>query len=344
MSARTTLSADADTRATATLLLRLGTLPFFATLVIPDYYFDRTVHIALVCHAGIILAFIGGLQQAAAIQAQNSAGLAVAAIVVAIVGCCSALAAALRGVTPIEPLVLALAYSLQGCGEALYVPASTREAMLHRERRAPMAIASVALVGAAYRVSDDGGLAASALVAVCTLLLIRMWRPRGVETRPAFGTVAVGTTNACKVAAVRRTLAAYPEVAARGAAAIRTFKVPSGVPEQPMGMEVTAQGAKNRAQACYEAAAAGGTKEQPVLVPVVGMGIQSGLFFLEATGKHYDVCVVSCCMLPLRSRAPDPPARTRGPPAYARALVDPRVCPVCRRRWDHPPPRHVVRL
>ena len=62
-----------------------------------------------------------------------------------------------------------------------------------------------------------------------------------------------------------------------------------GVAEQPMGMDVTAQGAKNRAKAAYD-------NEHPVANAGLGRrrllspGIESGF---ELDGRHYDVCIVS---------------------------------------------------
>ena len=69
-------------RAASVWLLRVGTLPFIAfllaSLVLP---YDATVHKVLVCHAAIILAFIGGLQQAAVISGlPNATWAAIAAI------------------------------------------------------------------------------------------------------------------------------------------------------------------------------------------------------------------------------------------------------------------------
>jgi len=96
----------------------------------------------------------------------------------------------------------------------------------------------------------------------------------------------VGTTNAAKCAAVRQTLASYPTVAPPGAALL-TFSVATGVDEQPIGLEVTATGARNRAVAAYAEARhllgpAG---------PLLALGIESGVF--EVAGAYYDVCFVS---------------------------------------------------
>ena len=70
--------------------------------------------------------------------------------------------------------------------------------------------------------------------------LLRRARRSRAPGSVAFGTVAVGTTNACKVSAVRRALELYPEVAC--AAAISAHKVSSGISEQPMGLDETVAG------------------------------------------------------------------------------------------------------
>ncbi|KAJ8605133.1 hypothetical protein CTAYLR_000459 [Chrysophaeum taylorii] len=99
----------------------------------------------------------------------------------------------------------------------------------------------------------------------------------GNEER-AFGeVVAVGSKNPSKVAAVRTAIRAY------GGASVRAVAAASGVPEQPMGLEVTARGARNRAEGAFYA---GPTR------PSLAFGIESGLFGLGGGGL-YDVCVVS---------------------------------------------------
>jgi non-canonical (house-cleaning) NTP pyrophosphatase len=115
---------------------------------------------------------------------------------------------------------------------------------------------------------------------------------------------------------VRAALARYPEVAAArgtgtGAETERGWsahKVASGVSEQPMSLEETARGARNRAAAAHAAAVemhaaarvprAGGSATTSAAAadgPVLALGIESGLFALEYDGRrrYYDVCVVS---------------------------------------------------
>ena len=110
---------------------------------------------------------------------------------------------------------------------------------------------------------------------------------KGKRRSAAFTRVAVGTTNACKVAAVRRVLNEYSEVASGQAAAIEAYKVASDVAEQPMTLEETKRGAKNRANAARRAA----MHDDDSRGPLLGIGIESGLFALD--GKHLDVCVVA---------------------------------------------------
>ena len=183
-------------RIVSTTLLRLGTIPFIAVPVVVAFApkfavekwpnLDHSLHVALVCHTGCILAFIGGLQQAAAVAAPSlphSSWIAGLAIAAAIVGCCAVLATALRGVTPDEPMVLCCAYVAQSVLERCIVPGVMRTAMLHDERTIPMMLASASLVFMARHAS--GGTAALLsvrsvpiclgllLVVACVLLLRR---------------------------------------------------------------------------------------------------------------------------------------------------------------------------
>jgi non-canonical (house-cleaning) NTP pyrophosphatase len=88
-------------------------------------------------------------------------------------------------------------------------------------------------------------------------------------------TLAVGTTNPGKVAAVRAALAAYPALADFSAA---PSKVDSGVSEQPRTLDETTRGARNRAQ---RAAAGSGPR-------AFGIGMESGLF--ESDGRLFNLC------------------------------------------------------
>eukprot|EP00811_Abedinium_folium_P003084 NODE_12838_length_1200_cov_6.109040.p1 GENE.NODE_12838_length_1200_cov_6.109040~~NODE_12838_length_1200_cov_6.109040.p1 ORF type:complete len:224 (-),score=71.59 NODE_12838_length_1200_cov_6.109040:528-1112(-) len=82
------------------------------------------------------------------------------------------------------------------------------------------------------------------------------------------GIIAVGTANAGKLASVTRALSSYPKLAL---CEIRGAKVASGVAEQPMTIEETTQGAKNRAVAAL-CSVEGAT---------LSIGLESGVF---ATG------------------------------------------------------------
>ena len=116
------------------------------------------------------------------------------------------------------------------------------------------------------------------------LLAYAVWRLR--RKAPAFDAAAVGTTNACKLSAVRKAIAAYPEVCG----AVSAHKVASNVSEQPMTLDETTRGAKNRAEAAAAAACAE-KKASDASMRVLGIGIESGLFALD--GKYFDVCVVA---------------------------------------------------
>jgi len=117
---------------------------------------------------------------------------------------------------------------------------------------------------------------------------------------PFFSAVGVGTTNPCKLRAVRVALAAYGEVAGgvssasgRSSSNLTSHKVPSDVSEQPMTLEETARGARNRAASAHAAHRA--AAPEAAAAPVLGLGIESGLFELKYDGvsRYYDVCVVS---------------------------------------------------
>eukprot|EP01060_Flectonema_neradi_P007981 TRINITY_DN15695_c0_g1_i2.p1 TRINITY_DN15695_c0_g1~~TRINITY_DN15695_c0_g1_i2.p1 ORF type:complete len:241 (+),score=35.44 TRINITY_DN15695_c0_g1_i2:45-725(+) len=96
-----------------------------------------------------------------------------------------------------------------------------------------------------------------------------------------FQVLVVGSTNPCKVNAVRSTLKqCYPRLVNE----VRGCKVDTGVNDQPMSLEETIKGAKNRAEAVFKATAAekGG---------VLCVGIESGVF--KADDRFFDVCVCS---------------------------------------------------
>jgi len=334
---------------TAIALVRIGTVPFIAytalfasvslDLVSVPLAFSATVRLALVCHAGIILAFIGGLQQAAvvamevaresstsesvaAISSSGGSALVAASIAIAICACAAALGAATRGATALEPLGLSVAYGCQLSIESFVLPCALRRIVLADARRVPMLIASLSLTACAVDASVEPPVLAACAAAMAALVtalhsLASMEASSApAAERPLFGAVAVGTTNPCKLSAVRAALARYPEVAAArgtgtGAETERGWsahKVASGVSEQPMSLEETARGARNRAAAAHAAAVemhagarvprAGGSATTSAAAadgPVLALGIESGLFALEYDGRrrYYDVCVVS---------------------------------------------------
>ncbi|KAL3932009.1 MAG: hypothetical protein SGPRY_000881 [Prymnesium sp.] len=127
----------------------------------------------------------------------------------------------------------------------------------------------------------DSSLSQTLRIVVPSLLLPLLLSARTLSsrllTRRLFERVAVGSTNPCKVSAVHRAISSFPATA--DARSIRGFSVSSCVSEQPIGMEETARGARNRAEQAHTAAGGGAS--------VLGLGIESGLFAID--GRHYDV-------------------------------------------------------
>ena len=81
-------------------------------------------------------------------------------------------------------------------------------------------------------------------------------------------TVAVGSTNPCKVDAVRLSVAsAFPEATVQ----VKAFSSPSGVSDQPMGDKETITGAGNRARA-----AATSFAESEGAPPDFAVGLEGG--------------------------------------------------------------------
>ena len=105
----------------------------------------------LICHASVIIAFIGGLQQAAAIQHDLPPWIAVLAIGIALFGTTttSAIATGLIS-THLAFITLTVAYLLQLLIERTCIPPTAAQSMLAAERQLPMIVASFSLaVGAA---------------------------------------------------------------------------------------------------------------------------------------------------------------------------------------------------
>lgn len=93
--------------------------------------------------------------------------------------------------------------------------------------------------------------------------------------------IAVGTQNAAKIQAVTEAMQHYTQFANLP---IVGFAVDSGVPSQPVGLEQTITGAKNRALQAYTSAPA-----------LLGIGLESGLFAVPYTKSGYMDTV--CCAL-----------------------------------------------
>ena len=86
--------------------------------------------------------------------------------------------------------------------------------------------------------------------------------------------LAIGTTNAGKVKAVKEALSSYPQLAE---CILTPIPVSSGVSDQPKTLAETLTGAKNRAHRAAEAAAAAAGASAGGGV-VMGIGMESGLF------------------------------------------------------------------
>ena len=69
--------------------------------------------------------------------------------------------------------------------------------------------------------------------------------------------IAIGTTNKCKVKAVEETAALYTQFQNNR---ILSYKVDSGVGEQPLDMETIVKGSKNRAENAMRLSVDGGDK------------------------------------------------------------------------------------
>ena len=113
--------------------------------------------------------------------------------------------------------------------------------------------------------------------AVATVALL-WWRS---QSRQPAVVCACGTRNPCKVTAVREVLSSFPALCNN---TLHPFDVSSGIGDQPLTMEETAQGARNRAEAAFGSVKGATCK--------VAFGIESGLLQL-ADGSWYDVCVTS---------------------------------------------------
>ncbi len=125
------------------------------------------------------------------------------------------------------------------------------------------------------------------------ICLIPLFLIAEVKEQPTM-MIAIGSTNRVKIEALEEVLRDYPLLAK---AKVASYAVPSGISEQPLFLEETIRGAKNRAKAAYESCPSCS----------YSFGIESGLFeapgtqtgFLEATicciydGKDYHMGISS---------------------------------------------------
>lgn len=95
--------------------------------------------------------------------------------------------------------------------------------------------------------------------------------------------ISIGTKNQAKIQALQESL---EEVQCFDDFEIHSFAVSSGVSEQPLSLEETISGAKNRATASFLL---------PVPTPDYGFGIESGLIKAPGTRTGFlNICV--CCI------------------------------------------------
>ncbi|MDX9970911.1 MAG: inosine/xanthosine triphosphatase [Candidatus Gracilibacteria bacterium] len=85
--------------------------------------------------------------------------------------------------------------------------------------------------------------------------------------------ISIGTKNQGKIEAVKQALLIYPNFSK---AIIESFNVDSGVKNQPMGLDETITGAKNRAKAAFE-----------LNTGDFGFGLESGIFEVPHTKSDY---------------------------------------------------------
>ena len=91
--------------------------------------------------------------------------------------------------------------------------------------------------------------------------------------------IAVGSTNPCKVDAVKNAFAramdidSHPDVAL----VVEGFSVESGVPDQPFGDDETREGARNRARNAYFA-----FKHKYNSIPHLSVGLEGGLEWMKS--------------------------------------------------------------
>lgn len=92
--------------------------------------------------------------------------------------------------------------------------------------------------------------------------------------------IAIGSTNQVKVQALEEVLKGYPFIPSQ----IVALNVPSGISEQPMSLEETIQGAKNRAKNVFESCSQCS----------YGFGIESGLKQVTGPKTGFMECTTCC--------------------------------------------------
>ena len=297
----------------------------------------------LASFAAAVLAFIGGLQQAAAVQSGSASAtpLVVLGIGAALVGWAAVASAQWRGgATSDELLTLCAAYSLQACVERAWkLPTSAAGVLMSDVRLPPMVVAAASLAAAAAWRAPAGVVplerALAAALAPLGLAFVAASVRRATRPRTKFSVVGVGTTNKCKVAAVRQVLATTPAIAR----SLVACKVSTGVDEQPVGLDVTIAGAKNRAAAARALVRRSAPKRRRGTPPSLGLGMELASSRSAANGS------TSAWRRPSTARsttsASRAPSRCR-PPSRARSSRRPgwtsrrrATTPVCRatRSW-----------
>lgn len=286
----------------AVALVRLGTLTMLFFPWSYAVYKEPVIVKLFVVYGAVILAFIGGIQQATAVACDDEPLLVCAGIVLALGGFAAVAISELGG--PALPVVCAL-YAVQsglehGHRSWLRLRMRTGDALMSRERSASMHVACLAYAATWWLERGDA-------TKVCTLAAgVALLRTLVAIETPVASVVAVGSTNPCKVDAVRSALRGY------GGAHVEAFAVASGVPEQPMGLDVTARGARQRAEAAFAH-----VSSEP---NAIGLGVESGLFAIRGDDRLYDVCLVSA--YDGHSHALGMSCAFEIPPALRAAVVD----------------------
>mmetsp|Transcript_8609 Transcript_8609/g.12679 ORF Transcript_8609/g.12679 Transcript_8609/m.12679 type:complete len:268 (+) Transcript_8609:44-847(+) len=97
---------------------------------------------------------------------------------------------------------------------------------------------------------------------------------------------AVGSTNPSKLAACKKSFESYSVATAE----FQSVSIPSGVRDQPIGLEETLLGAENRAKGALLHATTASPSSSSSSAPCMGVGLESGIIILN-NGMHLDVCI-----------------------------------------------------